>query len=54
MIIPPLAFVAALLIAGQPTTLTGTGSLLLRELSLLGTGLAFNAPTSSEAPQQRW
>lgn len=44
VIIPPLAFVAALLIAGQPTTLTGTGSLLLRELSLLGTGLAFNAP----------
>ena len=44
VITPPLAFVAALLIAGQPTTLTGSGSLVLRELSLLGTGLAFNAP----------
>lgn len=44
VITPPIAFLVALLIAGQPTTITGTGSLLIREASLLGTGLAFNAP----------
>ncbi len=44
VITPPLAFLFALLIAGQPTTITGTGSLLIREVSLVGTGLAFNAP----------
>lgn len=44
VISPPIAFLAALIVAGQPTTITGTGSLLLREASLIGTGLAFNAP----------
>ncbi len=44
VITPPLAFLVALLVAGQPTTITGTGSLLIREVSLVGTGLAFNAP----------
>jgi hypothetical protein len=44
VISPPIAFLAALIVAGQPTTITGTGSLILREASLIGTGLAFNAP----------
>lgn len=44
VIAPPIAFLIALLIAGQPSTLSGSGSLLVREASLLGTGLAFNAP----------
>lgn len=44
VISPPIAFLLALIVAGQPTTITGTGQLLLREASLIGTGLAFNAP----------
>ncbi|MFA7267590.1 MAG: DUF6542 domain-containing protein [Candidatus Nanopelagicales bacterium] len=44
VITPPIAFLVALVIAGQPTTITGSGSLLIREASLIGTGLAFNAP----------
>lgn len=44
VITPPIAFLVALVIAGQPTTITGSGSLLIREASLVGTGLAFNAP----------
>ena len=44
VIAAPLAFFVALLIAGQPSTLTGAGSLILREISLVATGLAFNAP----------
>ncbi len=44
VITPPIAFLVALLIAGQPTTIAGSGSLLIREASLVGTGLAFNAP----------
>lgn len=44
VITPPLAFLISLIIAGQPSTLTGSGSLLLREAQLIGTGLAFNAP----------
>jgi hypothetical protein len=44
VISPPIAFLIALIVAGQPTTITGTGQLLLREASLIGTGLAFNAP----------
>lgn len=41
---PPLAFLVALLIAGQPSTLSSSGSLVFREASLIATGLAFNAP----------
>lgn len=44
VITPPLAFLVALLISGQPSTLSGSGSLILREASLVVTGLAFNAP----------
>lgn len=44
VITPPIAFLVALLIAGQPTTISGSGSLIIREVSLVGTGLAFNAP----------
>lgn len=44
VIAPPLAYLTALLIAGQPSTLTSAGSLIIREVSLVGTGLAFNAP----------
>lgn len=44
VIAPPLAYLTALLIAGQPSTLSSAGSLLIREASLVGTGLAFNAP----------
>ncbi len=44
VISPPIAFLFALIVAGQPTTFSGSGQLLLREASLIGTGLAFNAP----------
>ena len=44
VIAPPLAYLVALLIAGQPSTLGSTGSLIIREVSLVATGLAFNAP----------
>lgn len=44
VITPPLAFLAALIISGQITALSGTGDLLLREASVVATGLAFNAP----------
>lgn len=44
VISPPIAYLLALLIAGQITTFPGGGSLLIREASLLATGLAFNAP----------
>ena len=44
VITPPLAFLCALIIAGQPSTLGGTGSPAIREITLIGTGLAFNAP----------
>lgn len=44
VITPPLAFLVALLISGQPSTMSNSGSLLLREASLIVTGLAFNAP----------
>ncbi|MEI6622638.1 MAG: DUF6542 domain-containing protein [Actinomycetes bacterium] len=44
VIAPPLAFLTALIIAGQPSTLTSAGSLMIREISLVATGLAFNAP----------
>lgn len=44
VITPPLAYLTALLIAGQPSTLSSAGSLMVREASLVGTGLAFNAP----------
>ena len=41
---PPIAYLLALIIAGQLTTIAGAGNLLVREASLLATGLAFNAP----------
>jgi len=44
VISPPLAFLVALLISGQPSTMSNSGSLMLREASLIVTGLAFNAP----------
>lgn len=44
VITPPLAFLASLIIAGQPSALSGTGDLVLKEVSLVATGLAFNAP----------
>jgi len=44
VITPPIAYLIALLVAGQPSTLSGSGDLLLREGSLVVTGLAFNAP----------
>ncbi|MGV1036024.1 MAG: DUF6542 domain-containing protein [Candidatus Nanopelagicales bacterium] len=44
VITPPLAFLAALIISGQITALTGSGDLLLREATVIATGLAFNAP----------
>ncbi len=44
VITPPLAFLAALIISGQITALSGSGDLLLREATVIATGLAFNAP----------
>lgn len=44
VISPPIAFLLALIVSGQPTTIGDTGQLLLREASLIATGLAFNAP----------
>ncbi len=44
VVVAPLCYLAALVIAGQPTTVSGGGSLLLREVAMIGTGLAFNAP----------
>ncbi len=44
VITPPLAFLVALVASGQPSTISGAGSLPLREVSLIATGLAFNAP----------
>lgn len=44
VVVAPIAFLVALLIAGQPSTLGGSGDLLLKEGSLIVTGLAFNAP----------
>ncbi len=41
---PPLAFLLALMISGQPEVLGANGNLLIREASLLFSGLAFNAP----------
>lgn len=44
VISPPLAFLLALIIAGQKDTLDGTGQLIVREASLILTGLALGAP----------
>ncbi|MGB2968477.1 MAG: DUF6542 domain-containing protein [Candidatus Nanopelagicales bacterium] len=44
VITPPLAFLVALIISGQVTALSGSGDLLLREATVIATGLAFNAP----------
>lgn len=41
---PPLAFLVALMASGQPALLQAKGNLLIREASLLFSGLAFNAP----------
>lgn len=44
VIIPPMAYLLALICAGQPSTFPGGGNLMIREVSLIATGLAFNAP----------
>lgn len=44
VITAPIAYLGALILAGQPSTLGGAGDLVLREASLIFTGLAFNAP----------
>ena len=52
VITPPLAFLISLIIAGQPSTLTGSGSLLLREAQLIGTDWPSTRPTSLAALPQ--
>jgi hypothetical protein len=44
VVIPPLAFLVALLTAGQLTIRAKTGGLLVREGALLFVSLATNAP----------
>lgn len=44
VIAPPLAFLLAISLAVQPSTLGATGNLVLQEASAIFTALAFNAP----------